>query len=136
MPSHIKIIRAHEFIKATPDGELDFEETKKLLIGIANASTAAPMDDYEIIIDLRKAHSALTKNDLYNLVNELGKFRKIFSRKMAIICPFDRFNDNEFFALCAQNKGFQVSAFTSFVDAWEWLIMEPDAKPYEKPIQV
>jgi hypothetical protein len=34
----------------------------------------------------------------------------------------EQFDYAGFFALCAQNRGFQVSAFTSFEDAIEWLI--------------
>jgi hypothetical protein len=135
MPSHIKIIHAHEFIKVTAEGKLDFAESKKLLIEVATKSNAAPLDDYEIILDTRKAHSALTVTDLYNLVSELGKFRKVFSRKIAIICPPDRFNNLEFFALCAQNRGYLVGAFISFVEAWEWLSMEDDADQVEESCQ-
>jgi hypothetical protein len=125
MPTNIKIIHSGEFIRATPEGHLDFAETKKLLIEIANASIAGPLDDYEVILDTRKAHSELTVANLYDLVTELGKFRKTFNRKMAVICPLAQFNNTEFFALCAQNRGFQVSAFTSFAEAWEWLFIEP-----------
>jgi len=131
MPMHVKIIQAHEFIKATAEGTLDYEETKKLLIEIAATSLAAPLDDYEIMLDIREAHSAMSTTDLYNLVNELGKYRKVFSRKMAVIAPLRGFNNTDFFVLCAQRKGFPVNAFTSFVDAWEWLMAEPGVKKNE-----
>ncbi len=37
MPYNIQISRAHEFIRATPNGVLDFEQSKKLLVEIASA---------------------------------------------------------------------------------------------------
>jgi hypothetical protein len=125
MPAHIRIIRSHEFIKATPEGQIDLEESKKLLVEIALAS--GPLGDYEIIVDTRKMQSGMSANELWYLAAELSKHRKAFSRKAAILCPLERFDHAEFFALCAHNRGFQVRAFTSFGDAMEWLIA-PDWK--------
>jgi hypothetical protein len=119
MATTIRIIHAHDFIKVTPDGQLDFENSKKLLIDIASATTS--LDDYEIILDTRKAQTGLSITDLWSLAFELGNLRKTFSGKVAILCPLERFDYAGFFALCAQNRGFQVSAFTSYEDAIEWL---------------
>lgn len=123
MPANIRIIHAHEFIKSTPEGQLDLEESKKLLTEIALAS--APLADYDIILDTRKAQSGMSVANLWHLAAELSNiFRKASSRtqKTAVLCPLERFDHAEFLALCAQNRGFQVSAFTSFEDAYEWLI--------------
>jgi len=122
MPATIRIIHAQDFIKGIPEGQLDLEESKKLLMEIALASD--PLVDYHVILDTRKAQSEMSATDLWHLAAELHhNFRKAFSRtqKMAVLCPLERFNHAEFFALCAQNRGFQVSAFTSFEDAMEWL---------------
>lgn len=119
MATNIRIIHAHDFIKVTPDGQLDFENTKKLLIDIASAT--ASLVDYEIILDTRKAQTVLSITDLWSLALELGNLRKAFSGKVAILCPLERFDYAGFFALCAQNRGFQVSAFTAYEDAIEWL---------------
>jgi hypothetical protein len=119
MPTNIRIIHAHNFIKTTPEGQLDFEKSKKLLMEIASAS--ARLVDYEIILDTRKAESVMSASQLWFLAAELIKFRKTFSRKTAVLCPLERFDQAEFFALCAKNRGLQVRAFTSFEDAIEWL---------------
>ena len=120
MPADIRIIHAHEFIKATPEGQLDLEESKKLLMEIVSVS--APMVDYDIILDTRNAQSGMSVFDLWHLAAELGEFRKTFSRKTAILCPLERFDHAEFLSLCAQNRGFRVGAFTSCGDAMEWLL--------------
>jgi hypothetical protein len=120
MSTNIRIIHAHEFIKATPGGHLDLEKAKKLLMEIASAS--APLVDYEIILDTRKAQSVLSVNDLWYLAADLSSLGKAFRRKTAVLCPLEQFDHASFFALCAQNRGFQISAFTSFEDAIEWLI--------------
>jgi hypothetical protein len=120
MPTDIRIIHAHDFIKATPEGHLDLEESKKLLMEIASAS--APLLDYEIILDTRKAQTEMSITDLWHLAAELSNLRKAFSRKTAVLCPLERFKYAEFLAVCAQNRGLQVMAFTSFEDAIEWLV--------------
>jgi hypothetical protein len=126
MPTNIRIIRAHEFIKATPEGQLDLQNAKELLIEIAAAS--GPSFDYEVLIDTRKAQAELSITDLWYLATELSTFRKAFSRKTAVLCPSERFDYAGFFALCAQNIGFRIRAFTSFENAIEWLVEEgPDA---------
>jgi hypothetical protein len=122
MPTNIRIIHAHDFIKATPEGELDFATTKKLLMEIVSAS--APLGEYDIVLDTRKAQSVLSVTDLWYLAAELGKLREPFSRpvKTAVLCPLIRFDLAEFFALCAKNRGFNVKAFSSLEDSIEWMI--------------
>ena len=119
MPTNIRIIHAHDFIKATPEGRLSFEDSKKLLIEIASAS--AHLVDYEIILDTRKAEAVMSAEQLWLLAAELIKYHAAFSRKTAVICPLEQFDYAEFFALCAQERGFKISAFTSLDDAIEWL---------------
>jgi len=127
MPATIRIIHAHDFIKANPQGVLDLEESKKLLIAIASASV--PLVDFDILLDTRKAHSNMSEKDLLYLASELKNhfehFPKTFPRtpKTAVLCPVDQFDSAKFFALCAQHNGFQTSAFTSIADAYEWLIL-------------
>lgn len=119
MPINIRNIQAHEFIKTTPEGELDVEASKKLLVEIASAS--APSGDYEILLDTRGAHSELSAEDLWDLAAELHKYRETLSRKAAVLVPPERLDHAEYFARCAQDRGFQVSAFTSLGDAVAWL---------------
>jgi hypothetical protein len=120
MPTNIRIIHAHDFLKATPEGTLDVESSKKLLVEIAaDTSTSG---DHEILLDTREAQSALSATDLWNLAAELINYRKALFRKTAVLCPLDRFDHAAFFALCAQNKGFKVHAFTAFEKAMEWLM--------------
>jgi len=119
MPTNIRIIHAHNFIKATPEGHLDLEASKKLLMEIASAS--APLVDYRIILDTRKAQTEMSITDLWYLAAELSNLRKTFSRKTPVLCPLERFRYAEFLAVCAQNRDLQVMAFTSFEDAIEWL---------------
>ena len=128
MPSDIRIIHAHEFIKATPDGRLDLEETTKLLVEIASAS--APSNDYDILVDTRTTQSELTVADLLDLVARLRKYRKVFARKTAILVPVGRFDHAAFLAGRAQQDGFDANAFTSIGDAMAWLVGVGDEQPF------
>jgi hypothetical protein len=120
MPSHIKIIHAHELIKASPDGQFDLEKSGKLIERISIASDS--MKDYEIIVDTRRMRTIMSITDLYYLAAELAKFRKHSLKKIAIICQIPRLDYAAFFAVCSQNRGFNVNAFSSYENAMEWLI--------------
>jgi hypothetical protein len=120
MAINIRIIRAHEFIKATLEGQINLVESKKLLLEFA--ATSGPSVDYQVLLDVRKTELELSIADLWYLSAELSNFRKALPRKTAVLCPVEQFDYAGFFALCAQNRGFQISAFTSFEDAIEWLI--------------
>jgi hypothetical protein len=112
MPTNIRIIHAQDFLRATPEGRLDLEESKQLLIDLAAASAA--WGDHDIILDTRQARSGLSAFDLWYLARELAIHRKDLGGKKAVLCPLERFDRAEFFALCAQDRGLQVQAFTSY----------------------
>ena len=119
MPANIRIIHAHEFIQANPEGRLDLERTKAMLIAIASAS--APSNDYDILVDTRDANAKMDVGELWDLAAELHKYREALSRKTAVLVTPEQSDYAGFFAVCAQERGFQVSAFTNLGDAVEWL---------------
>ena len=121
MPTNIRIIHAHDFVRATPEGRLNFEESERLLVQIA---TAAPgLAEYEILLDTRKAQVEMSHGELFYLAAELRKHFK-FNQKIAVLYPVGRFDNADFFALSAQNRGFRLNAFASFEDAIEWLLTD------------
>ena len=120
MATNIRVIHAHDFVRATEDVEIDFEKSRKLLIEVAEA--AATLVDYEIILDTRKAQGELSVTDLWYLATELSNLGKAFYRKTAVLCPLERFDSAKFFELCAHNRGLRVRAFTSYEEAMEWLM--------------
>ena len=125
MSTRIRIIYANDFIKATSDGSLDLEESKRLIRTIA--VTIDPLVDYDAMLDTRQAPSSLSVTDLWYLAAELNNLRKTFSRKMAVLCSPEQFDRGGFCALGSQNSGLQVQTFTSFAGATKWLTSEgPD----------
>jgi hypothetical protein len=123
MPVNYKIIQAKDFIKAKPTGEIDLEESKKVLGQIAEMVDA--IGDYEILIDVREAYGNLNQEDLCELVLELGRHRDTFRSKIAVIARDDeQFNKAVFVEMCANIDGFAFAAFTDFEEAIDWLQSE------------
>ena len=132
MPTKLIIIHAKDFITATAQGTLAFDESKKALVDVATA--AGSLTNYEILLDTRKARSRLSTVDLWDLAAELAVLGAAFGHKTAVLCPPERFDDTEFFALCAERRGLQVRGFTSFEDAMAWLTEPPD-RDEQQPAQ-
>ena len=101
MPANVKIIHATDFIRATPDGTAYIEKAEQLLRAV----------------------------ELWHLADKLAHYRRTFGNKTAILCPVEKFDHTRFFALCAENKGFNVQAFTDYEHAMEWLLEGDEPAP-------
>ena len=119
MLHHISIIHTDDFLKFSSDGTLDFKEAIRIL---DEASSVLNSQDYcSIIIDTRKAQSALSYGDLFHLSLELFRHGMTFRRRTAILCPQERLADGDFFATLCGNRGLDVSVFVSYEEAMDWL---------------
>jgi DNA-binding response OmpR family regulator len=116
----LQIIKAGEFIKSTPTGELDLTASREGLVQIAAAG--AHLEGYTVMIDLREIKSHLTTSNIYQLAADLVKYADTFQRKTAILTnPDEDLAQAEFFETAARNRGFNVKAFTIFEEAISWL---------------
>lgn len=120
MAANIKVIQARDFIRASPDGRVYMDKAEQLLQRIAEAG--AGLGDFDVLVDTRRVSGALTATELWRLADRLVHYRNTFARKTAILCPLEKFDHSTFFALCAENRGFNVQAFASYEDAMEWLL--------------
>jgi len=120
MRVNYKIIQAKDFIKATPTGKIDLNESKKVLGQIAKMEEL--IGDHELLLDLREVHSNLNHADLHELILELGRHKEVFRSKIAVLARDDeQFNKAVFLEMCANIDGFTVTAFTDFEKATNWL---------------
>ena len=117
----LQIIPARDFVKITPKGKLDLESSKKRLAKIASVISPLARTDSETLIDTREAKSSMTATDIWQLASEFAEHRMTFRNKIAVLIPQNGFDRANFFDLCAQNRGFEVGAFTDFEDAINWL---------------
>lgn len=116
----LQIIKAGDFIKSTPTGDLDMNTSREGLAQIA--ATGADLQDYTILIDLRDIKSRLTTGNIYELASKLVEYGKTFRRKTAVLARKDEDLDQAmFFENVSHNRGFNVRTFTVFEDAIRWL---------------
>lgn len=111
-------------MKFDPQGTLDFAKVKERIKEFA--LTPGAFVDYDLLIDTRGAESHLSTSDLWRLAEELAKSvhagsSKGFRVKISVLCPVGRFDYAKFLELCAQNRGLNVRAFTTFEDVFEWI---------------
>jgi len=121
MPTNVKVIHAGDLIRARPEGEAYLEDAEQLIRDIVAAG--AGLEEFEVLIDTRRVSGTLSATDLWNLAEKLAKYRASFARRTAVLCPQEKFDHSRFFALCAENHGFNIRAFTSYEEAMEWLIV-------------
>lgn len=124
----LQIIPARDFVKTTPKGELDLESSKKRLAKIASVISPLARTDSETLIDTREANPKMSATDIWQLAAEFAEHRMAFRNKIAVLIPQNDFDRAKFFELCAQNRGFEVGAFTNFEDAINWLTSFTDLK--------
>jgi DNA-binding response OmpR family regulator len=120
----IQIIKAGDFIKSTPTGDLDMKASKEGLAQIA--ATGTDLHEYTILIDLRDIKSRLSTSDIYDLASDLVRYGETFRRKTAVLVRADEdIGQAAFFESVAQNRGFKVRTFTIFEEAIIWLSTIP-----------
>ena len=120
MATDVRITHAREFLRVTAQGVYDLEQTKDALLQIASVDPSAAGID--VMIDVREAPSYLSLTDLWALAVEFARLQIGAGRRTAVLTSTDRFENAHFFAISARNIGLKVQAFTSFEEAFEWLL--------------
>jgi hypothetical protein len=120
MARNIKVIQATDFVRATPEGKANLEKGELLLKEIAEAG--AGLEGFQVLVDTRRVTGYLMASELWYLADRLVHYRRTFENKTAILCPEERFDHSRFFALCAENNGFNIQAFISYEQAMQWLL--------------
>lgn len=122
MPTDVRIINIHEFLKVEPTGTVDFAHAKDFLKKIVLARGGS---DKNILLDLRhtKKPPILSDRQIWELVEQVMKFfPDTFMHKLAIVdWKTSDAQKEEFFAYCASAKGFPTKFFISFEAAIDWL---------------
>ena len=123
MKAEIKFVKTRDFIKTTASGQLNLEQSKKVLEEIARLNT--PDDLHDILVDIRETEPGLSLSDIYELVTAVGNHRQAFRKKIAILMGAQHdFDKARFLEMCASNRGYNVNAFDDFEEAVNWLMCE------------
>ena len=125
MSANVCVIHHSDFLRVRADGRADMDTAKSLLAQVA--ATAASLDEYQILIDIRDVVGQLMPDEACELAASLDQFRGTFLRKTAVLCPRERFDNAKLFTLLAGSHGFRrVRAFLNYEDAMEWLLAPGD----------
>ena len=130
MPIDLQVIRASDFVCLDAGDQLNFEESKKALQGLAAACRKRGLD--RAMLDLRDLpvldRPRFTSAELAALV---GAFREAgFSRhqRLAVLYQQDTFGGVRRFTFFSRMRGLQVQAFHEFEDAMCWLFKEENSE--------
>ena len=124
MPVDLRIIRVRDFVELATRGSRDLASMKTALAEAA--STYGAFSQYDLLVDTRGAETQLSVLDIWELAAYAAKVvhqgpPESFTAKIAVLCPLEDFDRAKFFELCAENRGLNIRAFTSFEDVFEWL---------------
>lgn len=126
VPTNITIVQTGDFVRAKPDGRLDFDTSRKLLVGVVSAMRTT--EEHNALIDTRAAAPArLSKTDLWNLGVAAGTQPALDEGELRA-GPLDKQDDAELFEDVARVEGANVRAFPDFESAISWLIMHGQAR--------
>lgn len=121
MKAEIKFVKTRDFIKTTASGQLNLEQSKKVLEEIARLNTPDVLHD--ILVDIRETEPGLSLSDIYELVTAVGNHRQAFRKKIAILLGAQHdFDKARFLEMCASNRGYNVNAFDDFEESVNWLM--------------
>jgi hypothetical protein len=118
--TNIKVIPARDFVRATQDGHVDFQASKRMIDEIV-ASTQG-LDEYEILIDVRGKTGCLAPEELWRLAEEFVRHGHTFQHRTAVLCAPADFGRAKFVEYRADHHGLNIEAFVSYEEAMEWLI--------------
>jgi hypothetical protein len=121
MELDLRIIQQNEFLKMMPSGEIDLEQSKRLLLRLAALNKPPACRD--VLLDCRTTNTRLSVTNVIELVRVMIDHRESFRNKLAILTqPGPQRELARFIQLYAGNRGFQVAAFDDFESAILWLV--------------
>jgi hypothetical protein len=127
VPTNIAIVHTRDFIRARPDGALDLEASRTLLVDVVSAIRRA--GEHNVLIDTRAAApTRLSRTDLWQLGVAAGTQPALAQSRVALLVPLDKQDDGEFFESIARLEGANVKAFSDFESAISWLILREQSR--------
>jgi len=118
----IELIRTPEFIRANPHGILDFTASKETLGSIARACLKRGLQ--RALLDLRGLPGRKVPFTCSELVELVDTFRESGfgkSHRLAVLYGETRHRGAPLFSFIGRMQGWNVSAFTAFEEALQWL---------------
>ena len=122
MTVDIRVVRANDFIRTTPRGDLNLEASCKV---IQDLSTVLKYTNhFHVLIDVRDTTVNLSMSELFFLGNAVASSPRLVQSKTAVLGNIGQPEKDQFFELVARNRGANLKAFTSFEEAVNWLVFD------------
>jgi hypothetical protein len=126
MAVKLQIIHANDFIKATPEGEVNLELSKTRIRKLAGSLDLK--HEYSFLVDWRNVTVNFSMTDMFYMALEVARHKELSRAKISLLVPVNSFDRGEFLQLCAQNRGVQLAAFTEYEEATNWLSTATELK--------
>ena len=127
MPFDIQIVHPTDFVRLDAQGKLNVEQSCQVLAGLAR--TCVERGLRTALLDVRKIQPGqLTLAQLYLLARSFHEIGFQHEHRLAILHPYSSTEKAEFFAMAAQDRGYDVGAFDNFEEAIEWLNRPSEAR--------
>lgn len=131
MPIELHLIRANDFVRMDADEQLDFEESKQALQGLALACRKRGLD--RAMLDLRDLpvpeKPKFTMAELAALVKAFCDAGFTRQQHLAVLYDHDIHRGIRNFTFFSRLPGIQVQAFNDFESAITWLRRDPGKSP-------
>lgn len=122
MALSVKYYTLNEYIRLNKAGELDIEESMKLIRTLVSAAAFKPQS--HILIDLRETRlKDINIGDVFKIAREFSKCQTLIDQKIASMVPDEqaRLQIAEQFKSAMNLSGFEYEFFTDMEQAIEWL---------------
>ena len=128
MPLELHIIRASDFVRVSPQGHLNFEQSKEALATLAHACRKRAIG--RAVLDLRALppppKPLFTPTELAALVLTFREAGFSRHQRLAVLYRSDPHGGARLFAFISSMRGLKVRAFGDFEEALYWLSEQKD----------
>jgi len=124
MPFDVQVIRAQEFIRIGPHGNLDLSASRQILQTLANACRKRGLES--ALLDLRDVRTDFGPEELATIVRMFREVGFSHGQKLALLHAGDPNRRARILAFLGSLRGWAVRAFGDFEEALEWLALAKD----------
>jgi len=121
VPLEVQLIRAREFIRVGPQGTLDLERSRAILLTLSAACQKRGIE--RAMLDLRGVRSDFGPEELAECIRMFREIGFPHIQRLALVHSGDPHRRVRTLALIASLRGWSVRAFEDFETAFEWLAL-------------
>jgi hypothetical protein len=118
MSYNVQVVKSSDFVRLDARGKVDLAESRRVLSEVAQECVDRGIN--HALLDVRDLYSDLVLTDLYALARTFADVGFRRTDRLAVLHRYNSGEKAEFFAMCANDRGWDVRAFEDFEEAIEW----------------